>query len=194
MTKKITSTEPRIVGPFVAAWPSLFEVNEMSGRYELTMIYARNSATHKTLNEMCEEAIRSRWGDDRPSDLLLAINDGNDKKNNREGGTIETPYYLIDKLYTKIKTVRPPRVTDADNKTIVKDGVLTSGDICIASVSVYPYDNAADGKAWGKRGLWVTLHGVRKLRDGAPIGSNVNIQQVESSLSNYDASSDDEDF
>jgi hypothetical protein len=163
MAERNFATERVIIGPCVISFPSLFEPSSKTGKYEIDIIYDRGSSVHKKITELERKAKVARWGSKVPPGLLGLIKNGDEKVNS--DGDICGGYE--GKLYSKLRTNRQPGVTDVANATIEDPLEVRGGDICVVLAHAYPYVNTE----WSKKGVILTLHGVRKIKDGEPLGA-----------------------
>jgi hypothetical protein len=177
------ATDRDILGPAMISFPQLFQPSQKTGKYEVDVIYEEGSKTHKKIKKMEKQALDARWGSKLPGKLLLLVQDG-DEKTNGEGDVLDG---YAGMLYSKVRTNTQPRVVDVDNNPIEDPMEVRGGDKCIVLAHAYAYDNTE----WKKKGVLLTLHGVRKLKDGEALGNSVNAADE---MAGYEADTGDEEF
>ena len=158
------ATDRVLLGPCTVSFPNLFKVAEQSQKYEVDLVFVKGSKTHKTLVSLETQAKKARWGTKIPriDANRVLIKDGDEKINKETNQPLEG---YGGKLFVKARSARLPQVTDVNNQPIDDPGEIKGGDTCVALAHVWPYDNSFG------RGLSLTLHGVRKLKDGEALGA-----------------------
>lgn len=174
-----------LLGPCIVSFPQLFQASEMTGKYELDIIYEKGSKTHKLIQKLDKEAKAARWGNKLPSGLRGLVQDGDDRLNS-EGDVLDGYEGM---LFSKVRTSRPPRVTDIDNNAIEDPMEIKGGDTCVVLAHAWPYDNTK----FHKKGVLLTLHGVRKIKDGEPLGGGSSVNAADE-MAGYTADVGDMDF
>jgi hypothetical protein len=162
----------------------VFVPSVKTGKYEIDIIYDNGSETHKKIKALEKKAKQNRWGSKIPPKLLELVKDG-DEKFTSDG---EPCAGYPGKLFSKARSNRIPSVTDASNNIIEDPMEIKGGDLCVVLVHAYPYVN----DEWNKKGVLLTLHGVRKIKDGEPLGASPI--DAASELSNFEADDEFEDF
>ena len=177
------------------SFPCLFKKNDYNNTYyEVDVLYRRGSAVHQQFSELDEQAIRNRWPDGAPKGVISCIKSG-DEKNEARAQAGKEPLESYDgMLFSKLRTQSQPRVTGPNNEVIDDPMLLKGGNICVLSVSAFPYDNTTDAakKKFGKKGIWLTLYGLRKLQEGKVFGAPS--RDANSDLDSYEADTGDEEF
>lgn len=161
------------LGPDVRfLWPYVFEkrVNdEGEDKYEvLLQIPYSNKKAIATFEDAIDEAIERGYSGDlsdkstfkkgtKESALKLPLKDGADKADEEYGDLFEGY------MFCTAKTTRRPTVLDANGQQILDPEEFYSGAIGAVSITVFPYNNRAQG-------VGVTLNHILKLDDGERIG------------------------
>lgn len=156
------ATGRELIGPVLISFPNLHKVNDLTQKYQVDVIFDKGSSTHRGLKKLEKEAINNRWGDKPPRSLLKGIKDGDERVSKDTGDALDG---YGGRLYAKLQSGRPPQVTDVDNNPIDDPMDIKGGDICVALVHAFPYSNKFN------EGVLFTLHGVRKVKDGAALGA-----------------------
>jgi hypothetical protein len=170
--KPITIT----LGPDVRfLWPYVFEkrVNdEGEDKYEvLIQIPYENKKMIALFEAAIEEAIKRGFSGElsdkstfkkgtKEGALKTPLKDGADKEDAEYGALFEGY------MYCTAKTQRRPTVIDENGQQILDPEKFYSGAIGAVSITVFPYNNRAQG-------VGVQLNHIMKLNDGERIGGGV---------------------
>lgn len=165
------ATERVLLGPCVISFPSLFRPSEKTGKYEVDIIYPAGSETHKKIRTLEKTAINARWGNKPPAGLLGLVKNGDERI--KDTGEAYEGYAGM--LYSKVRSARIPLVSDVNNDPIADPMEIKGGDTCVVLAHAYPYANTE----WSKKGVLLTLHGVRKIKDGEPLGGSSSANAAE---------------
>lgn len=163
MTSRNLATDRVLVGPSMVSFPKLFQVSRL-GRYEIDILYDAGSKVHKRILALEKAAIKNRWGDKEPKGLHKLVQDGDDRVD--DSGEVLDGY--AGKLYTKAHSKWQPQVTDVENNEVEDPMEVKGGDSCVILVHAFPYDNTK----FKNKGVLLTLHGVRKIKDGEALGAS----------------------
>lgn len=175
MGKKFESGKPINItlGPDVRfLWPYVFEkrVNEEGeDKYEvLLQIPYANKKAITLFEDAIDEAINRGYSGELSANstfkkgtkegaLKLPLKDGDDKADEEYGDLFEGY------MYCTAKTQRRPTVLDENGQQILDPEEFYSGVIGAVSVTIFPYNNRAQG-------VGVQLNHIMKLDDGERIG------------------------
>jgi hypothetical protein len=156
-----------LVGPVVVSFPKLFEKGNLN-RYEVDFFFEKDDDTYKKIKSIEQEAVDARWDGVTPKKLISAIKNGDDKTNNDD----EIFDGYEGKLYAKAHTKIAPAVTDKNNRPIEDPMEIKGGDVCVLLVHAFSYDNGPHKDRNNDKGIILTLDGVRKIKDGEPLGGS----------------------
>ena len=161
MIAKIKKNGDVITGLVRLSYPHLFEKDEASEKYSASLIIpGDDKASLKVLNEAIEKAKEagksSKWGGKIPGKLTLPIHDGD------SSGAYEGNYYFSARSSSK------PKIFDEDGIEIVDSDDVYPGCYVRAIIAFYPYNNSQNG-------VGVILKGIKKVKDGDPLGSSNNV-------------------
>jgi hypothetical protein len=170
--KPITIT----LGPDIRfLWPYVFEkrVNdEGEDKYEvLIQIPHTNKKMIALFEDAIDEAIKRGFSGElsdkstfkkgtKEAALKTPLKDGEDKRDTEYGALFEGY------IYCTAKTQRKPVVIDENGQQILDPEEFYPGAIGAVSVTVFPYNNRAQG-------IGVQLNHIMKLHDGERIGGGV---------------------
>lgn len=175
----------RVLLKGTVSFPNLFSPNDF-GKYEVDLIFDKGSKTYNMLKKLEKEAIEARWGSvtKAPRGLVRLVREG-DSRISKDGEVYDG---YEGRFYARAKTGRRPQVTDVLNNEVVDPMEIQGGDECVILAHVYPYK--AD-KPVHKDSILLTLHGVRKLKDGDVRFGGSPVDAADE-LSKYDDFEDDD--
>ena len=178
-------TDRDLLGPAMVSFPQLFQPSQQTKKYEVDVIYAKGSATHKKIKKMEKEALDGMWGAKPPGKIKYLLVQNGDEKTNEDGEVLNGYEGM---LYSKAKTSQPPRVTDVNNDPIEDPMEVRGGDLCIVLAHAYAYDNTE----FKVKGVLLTLHGLRKIKSGEGLGSSP--VHAADEMAGYEVDTSDEDM
>jgi len=156
------------------SYPNVFvpRLNELSGKmqYSIDLIFDK-STDISNLKNVAEECIVKKWGDKRPTNLMLPFKDGNTKKD-KKTGLVKAEYK--DKIFITFKTNadRKIGVVGIDGKLLEAESDFYAG--CYARVSFNPF---AYDKGKNKGASFFLAH-VQKLADGEMLSGAPDAEDV----------------
>jgi hypothetical protein len=103
-----------------------------------------------------DPASKEKWG--KTGNLRMPVRDGDTEK---EGDPNYAGHYFIN---ANANEGNPPKIFDKDRNEIIDRNEVYSGCYCQAVISFYAYS------ASGNKGIGCGLNGLRKIRDGEPLG------------------------
>ena len=165
MVAKIKKNGDVITGLVRLSYPHLFEKDEASDKYSASLIIpGDDKESLKVLNEAIEKAKESgkssKWGGKVPSKLTLPIHDGAESTDS--SGAYDGNYYFSARSSSK------PKIFDEDGIEIVDSDDVYPGCYVRAIIAFYPYNNSQNG-------VGVILKGIKKVKDGDPLGGSSNV-------------------
>lgn len=165
MVAKIKKNGDVITGLVRLSYPHLFEKDEASDKYSASLIIpGDDKESLKVLNEAIEKAKESgkssKWGGKVPSKLTLPIHDGAESTDS--SGAYDGNYYFSARSSSK------PKLFDEDGIEVIDSDDLYPGCYVRAIIAFYPYNNSQNG-------VGVILKGIKKVKDGDPLGGSSNV-------------------
>jgi hypothetical protein len=165
MVEKIKKNGDVITGLVRLSYPHLFEKDEASDKYSASLIIpGDDKESLKVLNEAIEKAKESgkssKWGGKVPGKLTLPIHDGAESTDS--SGAYEGNYYFSARSSSK------PKLFDEDGIEVIDPDDLYPGCYVRAIIAFYPYNNSQNG-------VGVILKGIKKVKDGDPLGGSSNV-------------------
>lgn len=165
MVAKIKKNGDVITGLVRLSYPHLFEKDEASDKYSASLIIpGDDKESLKVLNEAIEKAKESgkssEWGGKVPGKLTLPIHDGAESTDS--SGAYEGNYYF------SARSSRKPKLFDEDGIEVIDSDDLYPGCYVRAIIAFYPYNNSQNG-------VGVILKGIKKVKDGDPLGGSSNV-------------------
>jgi len=165
MVAKIKKNGDVITGLVRLSYPHLFEKDEASDKYSASLIIpGDDKESLKVLNEAIEKAKESgkssKWGGKIPGKLTLPIHDGDESTDS--SGAYDGNYYFSARSSSK------PKLFDEDGIEVVDSDDLYPGCYVRAIIAFYPYNNSQNG-------VGVVLKGIKKVKDGDPLGGSNNV-------------------
>lgn len=165
MVAKIKQNGDVITGLVRLSYPHLFEKDEASDKYSASLIIpGDDKESLKVLNEAIEKAKESgkssKWGGKIPGKLTLPIHSGDESTDS--SGAYDDNYYFSARSSSK------PKLFDEDGIEVVDSEDLYPGCYVRAIVAFYPYNNSQNG-------VGAILKGIKKIKDGDPLGSSSNV-------------------
>jgi hypothetical protein len=151
---------------FRLSYPSLFTPTAASKEpgakkmYSVTMLFKKNIDIRNITREL-KKAKTEKWGADEtkwPKRLLSPIQDG-DSDTFADNPEAHGCWVVKASSNEDFK----PVVVDANNEDIINKSEIYAGCICIANVKAHAYDTV-------QKGAKLILNGVKKIKDGEPIG------------------------
>ena len=165
MVAKIKKYGDVITGLVRLSYPHLFEKDEASEKYSASLIIpGDDKASLKVLNEAIDKAKEagksSKWGGKIPGKLTLPIHDGAESTDS--SGAYDGNYYFSARSSSK------PKLFDEDGIEVVDSDDLYPGCYVRAIIAFYPYNNSQNG-------VGVVLKGIKKVKDGDPLGGSSSV-------------------
>ena len=174
-----------VTPPFVLSFNDLYEVSDLSGEYEITMLFDENKVDIGAMKQNLKAAAEVLWGNRKPSKMLNPFLDGDELFEKKGWEAVQG------KAVVKAKSGTQPAVFDEDMNPIPDPKQIYSGCLCRAVLQGYAYDNTY------AKGVRFNLASIQKLRDGQRLGGGpkINSQEKLGSAGDADLSAfDDMDF
>lgn len=143
------------------SFPALWEPNELSGKYEATLIFDTEEDV-APLRKIVQETAKEKWGNKIPATFHDPVQPGRENRPEEAG-----------KFRVVFRTARGNRigVCDRERNELEKDSPLIYGG-CRARVNFTP--NAYSGSSIGA-GVNFWLNGVQQMGDDEPFGADPNV-------------------
>lgn len=174
-----------VTPPFVLSFNDLYDVSDLSGEYEIMMLFDEDKVDLSAMKQNLREAAEDLWGNKKPAKLLSPFTNGDELFEQKGWESVQG------KTVVKAKSGTQPAVFDANMIPITDPQEIYSGCLCRAVLHGYAYDNMYN------KGVRFNLVSVQKLRDGQRLGGGprVNSQEKLSEAGDADLSAfDDMDF
>ena len=175
---KIRKDGSVITGLVRLSYPHLFEKDEQSDKYGASLIIPGDDEESIKVLTAAVEAAKidgktKKWGGKIPAKLTLPIHDGEESADT--SGAYEGNYYFSARSSSK------PKIFDEDGIEIVDSEELYPGCYVRAIIVFYPYNSSQNG-------VGAILKGIKKIKDGEPLGGSSNV-----SAEDFDEEDDDID-
>lgn len=185
------SNEPKLIGNFRLAFPSLFKPTPKSKdhpeklAYQATMVFQAGDPALMDLRKMIKAAIVEKWGEDkvkwppvlRSLDIKTFLSmTGKDGFPLRDGATVNWagagPGTVVVKASANADY--PPKVVDQKKDDIIDKSKILSGMVCRAVVKAFAYDRP------DSKGVSFSLNIVQLVKDdGVRFGGGDNSQYLD---------------
>lgn len=153
-----------VTPPFVLSFNDLYDVSDLSGEYEVTMLFDEDKVDLSNMKNNLRQAAEELWGNKKPSKLLSPFADGDELFEKKGWESVQG------KTVVKAKSQTQPGVFSYPDMTPITDPKeIYSGCLCRAVVHGYAYDNMY------AKGVRFNLVSIQKLRDGQRIGGGPRV-------------------
>lgn len=174
------------IGEVRFSYCSLFQAkppfNNPNGepKFSVTVLVPKSNTPAKAamdaaVNAAIEQGVSTRWNGVRPPQPAICIHDG-DGPRPSDGQAFGAECKGMWVFTASCKADRPPFIVDANVQPILQQSEIYSGVYGNASVSFFAYSNS------GKKGIGCGLNGIKKTRDGEPLGNSVTAQDAFSAI------------
>lgn len=170
MTDKKEKKEKFITPILRCSFPSVFDLNEQSGKYEITLLIPKEGEDDflKKLSSQVQKVAETAWGKDNAKKALQNVK-GTDFQTVKDGDNsnrdeLQGHYYIKAKSGAKYA----PGVIDKKTQPIIDADEVYGGCHVRASINFYTYDFN------GNRGVGVGLKSIMKVKDDEPFAGFVS--------------------
>lgn len=171
MTDKKEKKEKFITPVLRCSFPSLFEVNQQSEKYEITLLIPKKGEEDfiKKLKAKVQKTAEDAWGKENAKKVLQNVK-GTDFQTVKDGDNSDREE-LTDHYYIKAKSGPKfaPGVVDNKAQPIMDADEVYGGCHVRASINFYTYEFK------GNKGVAVGLKGVMKVKDDEPFAGFVSV-------------------
>lgn len=146
-------------------------------KYSVTILLPKSNTAAKAaidaaINATIDDAVRSKWGGQRPPQPAVCIHDG-DGPRPSDGAAFGEECRGCWIFTASCNAKNPPFVVDRNVQKILDPREVYSGIYGSVSVSFFAYN------AGGKKGIGCGLNGIQKVRDGEPLsGSRITAESA----------------
>lgn len=139
------------------SFPRVFEKNHRSGKYELTLVFPKDTDL-SLLQAAAREAVKAKWGDKIPSGLRNPFRKVSDKMS-----TYGEDFDPGDVFVCFRSQNRQPMIVDAAVQPIMTQSDFYPGCWARVSTNAYAYDRE------GNKGVAFGLINIQKIRADDPL-------------------------
>jgi len=170
MTDKKEKNEKFITPVLRCSFPSVFNLNEQSEKYEITLLIPKKEeeAFLKKLKSQVQKVAETAWGKENAKKILQNVK-GTDFQTVKDGDNsdrdeLKGHYYIKAKSGPKFA----PGVVDNKAQPIMDADEVYGGCHVRASINFYTYEFK------GNKGVAVGLKGIMKVKDDEPFAGFVS--------------------
>ena len=154
---------------FRVSFPNIAEKNDMSNKYQITMMFKKGTDISELIAN-AKEARIGKWSKNLPKGFQNPFMKVDDMEEDDRYDGYEDGMVII-----RAKASYRPGVVDSKRNEIPiedLDTYLYGGIYARAAVSAYAYDKA------GNRGVAFGVDAIQIIKDGEPLGSRVSAEEA----------------